>query len=192
MRLISSLILALILCVLCPASALCQADLGLRGVGLGIGLVDPDNVDATFGFGLLADLGRLSEPIQLEANLSYWSKSEGMSGFGEASVRDISFGGRCKYYFPTESSSLRPFAGAGLGLHFFKAKASIPDLDIGGFIVPGTTIEDSSVKLGLDLGGGLATPINEKADVIGELWYSLVSDIDQLSFRLGVMYKLGM
>jgi hypothetical protein len=56
---------------------------------------------------------------------------------------------------------------------------------------PATTVEDSSTKLGLDLGGGVATAINPQLDFLGELWYGIVSDVSQLSLRVGVSYKLG-
>ena len=88
-------------------------------------------------------------------------------------------------------SALRPFAGAGLSLHFLKVEATLPDMDLGGLIIPGMSVEDSSTKLGLDLGGGMVTAINGKTDLIGELWYAVVSDIGQFSFKLGVLYKLG-
>ena len=187
--LISTLI---ILGLLFPAVSSAQTELGFQGVGFMAGLVAPENLDATVGFGLIADLGTFTEQIALEANLNYWSQSEGMSGFGEVSIRDIAFGGKTKYFFPMTNSSLRPFAGAGLSLHFVKAEVTTEEIDLGGgFIIPGTSVGDSSTKLGLDLGGGMATSISEKTDFIGELWYGVVSDINQFSFKLGVLYKLG-
>jgi len=178
------------LAILAPATAMSQSDMGLKGVGLELGMVDPENIGATFGFALLGDFGTITPNFQLEGNIGYWSKSEEVVG-GKSSISDITFGAKGKYVFETNNPSLRPFAGAGLGLHYLRAEATFPDLDIGGFIIPGMSVDDSQLKLGLDLGGGLATSISEKADFIGEMWYSLVSDVNQLSLKVGFMYKLG-
>jgi hypothetical protein len=191
MRRLTILSTLLILGLTFPAISLAQTELGFRGAGFSAGLVDPQDLDATLGFGMIADLGTLTPRTMLEANLGYWSQSEGVSGLGEISARDIVFGGKAKYFFPMTDSVLRPFAGAGLSLHFLKVEATLPDMDLGGLIIPGMSAEDSSTKLGLDLGGGMATAINGKTDLIGELWYAVVSDIGQFSFKLGVLYKLG-
>jgi len=59
----------------------------------------------------------------------------------------------------------------------------------GGF--PAMTEEDSTNKLGLDLGGGLQTPINERMDFHAEAWYGIVSDVNQFALRVGVSQKIG-
>jgi len=168
-----------------------QTDLGLKGAGLEIGLVSPQDVDATFGFGVFADLGSIAPQFMLEAYLDYWSKSEDIVG-GETMVRDWALGAKGKYVFPAENTRVRPYVGAGLGLHLVKAKVSIPDTDFGGIIVPGMTVEDSMTKLGIDLGGGLTTPLSDRADFVGEFWYGIVSDLNQLSLKVGVLYRFGM
>lgn len=165
-----------------------ESNLGLNRLGVEIGLVDPEAAGSTLGFGAFADLGNLSRDVRLSSHLGYWSKSE--EDFGaEASVRDISVGARARYMFHV-ASKLQPYAGAGLGLHFFHAKVVVPDQDMGGgFIMPGFTAEDSETKLGLDLGGGAVTPLNPKTDLFLDLWYTL-ADIDQLSMKAGVSFRL--
>ncbi len=178
-------------CLAAAPAIMAQTDFGLKGAGLEIGLVSPQDIDATFGFGVFADLGNITPQFMLETYVDYWSKSEDIVGGGETMVRDWAFGAKGKYVFPTENTRVRPFAGAGLGLHFVKAKVSISDMDFGGIIVPGMTVEDSMTKLGLDLGGGLTTPLSGRADFVGELWYGIVSDLNQLSLKVGVLYRLG-
>jgi hypothetical protein len=58
--------------------------------------------------------------------------------------------------------------------------------------MPGSemTVEDSATKLGLDLGGGLAAAVSPRANLLGELWYSVVSDVSQFSLRCGMSYSL--
>ena len=92
--------------------------------------------------------------------------------------------------FHVASRKLQPYAGAGLGIHFFHAKIEVPDEDMGGgFIIPGFTAEDSMTKLGLDLGGGAIKPLNPKTDLFVDLWYTL-ADIDQLSMKAGLSFRL--
>ncbi len=90
--------------------------------------------------------------------------------------------------FPVKNPKVRPFAGAGLGMHFINVQLDIPaDLILG---IPAFTLEDSSTKVGLDIGGGVSAAINDKTDFIGELWYGLVTDVNQLTLNVGFLYKL--
>jgi opacity protein-like surface antigen len=167
-----------------------NAGLGLNRLGLEVGLVDPEGASSTVGFGAFADLGTLTPDIRLSSHLGYWSKSENDFG-AEASVRDISVGARAKYMFRVSSPKVQPYAGAGLGLHFFHSKVEVPDMDLGGgFIVPGFTAEDSATKVGLDMGGGAVTPLSPKTDLFADFWYT-VADIDQVSLKAGVSFLLS-
>jgi hypothetical protein len=71
-------------------------------------------------------------------------------------------------------------------MHFIGAEATMA---IPGF--PTTTVEDSQTKLGLDLGGGMAMSVSPRTDLLGELWYGVVSDVSQFSLRCGLSYKFG-
>jgi opacity protein-like surface antigen len=93
--------------------------------------------------------------------------------------------------FHTSSPKVRPYAGAGLGLHFFHTKVQVSDMNLGGgFIIPGFTAEDSATKVGLDLGGGASTPLSPKTDLFADFWYTL-ADIDQVSLKAGVSFLLS-
>jgi opacity protein-like surface antigen len=180
------LLLALVTSVLVASTAVAQTSLGLKGVGVAVGYVSPEDVDGTFGLGVLADCGAITPRIGLESRLDYWSKSEEAFG-AEASISDITLGARGKYFFEVTNPKVRPFAGAGLGIHFLQSKVTIPAQ----FGFPESTVEESTTKLGLDLGGGVATAVGPRTDLLGELWYGIVSDVSQLSLRLGVSYRLG-
>lgn len=181
-----------VFCTVGAQSALAQSDLGLTAAGVNVGMVDPEGVDATLGFGVFADLGTIAPQFRLSTHLDYWSKSED-AGFGaEASVHDVSLMARGRYMIPVESPKFQPFVGAGMGLHFVSAEVSIPDVDLGGgVIIPGMTVSDSSTELGIDFGGGFSTPISPSADLSGELWYSIVDQFDQVALKVGVAFKLG-
>jgi Outer membrane protein beta-barrel domain len=173
-------IVALALCMVVSHDAMAQPSLGLKAVGFQAGLVSPEDMDATFGLGAFADLGMLTPNVRLRTHLDYWSKSEDEFG-AEFSVRDITLGARAHYLIPMTSSTIQPYAGAGFGLHFLHAEMS--DL--------GVTVDDSSTKLGIDLGGGLAWPMSPSADLMAELWYGIVDDASQMSMRAGMSFRLG-
>ena len=181
-----ALLLAIVTCTVASTEAMAQADLGFKRIGAAVGFVSPEDLDGTFTFGVFADAGTLTPMIALEPHLDYWSWSEGAYG-SEATVRDITLGVRGKYLFEVANSTIRPFAGAGLGMHFLHAEVVIPAQ--GGF--PEETVEDSQTKLGIDLGGGLATPMSPVLDFHAEVWYGIVSDFNQLSLRAGISRKLG-
>jgi len=181
------LFLALAFCTMTAQSALAQSELGLKRAGVAIGIVSPENLDAAFGFGVFADLGNLTPQIGLEPRIDYWSQSESVFGGGKFSVRDLTIGARGKYFFPTSNPKLRPFAGAGLGLHMLNAEVEIVDPFSGQTM----TAEDSSTKLGLDLGGGFAAPLSPRTDLLAEIWYGIVSDFSQFSLRVGLSHVLG-
>jgi opacity protein-like surface antigen len=162
-----------------------HSSLGLKQVGVALGYVSPENVDGAFSFGGFADWGQIAPNWGLESRIDYWSHSE--SSFGaDASIHDIVVGARTKYYFPVANPKLQPFAGGGLGLHFLEAKVETPAQPG----IPAMSLSSSDTKLGIDLGGGVAMPINMKANFLGEAWYTVVSDVSQLQLRAGVSFKL--
>ena len=68
---------------------------------------------------------------------------------------------------------------------------TVADFDLGGgFIVPGYTASDSETKLGIDLGGGVSTPVGQRTNLFGEFWYT-AADIDQVSLRAGLSSQLS-
>ena len=179
-------LIALAASIAIAPAALAQSDLGLKNLGVAVGYVSPENADGTFSIGGFADLGTMAPNIGLEARLDYWSWGESAYG-AEVNVSDVILGARGKYFFETANPRVRPFAGAGLGLHILSVETTIPPQ--GGF--PGMTSNESWNRLGLDLGGGVVTPINERTDFLGEAWYGIVSDFGQFSLRAAVSFKLG-
>ena len=173
------------------APAWSQARLGLRGAGLELDVVGPENVDATFGIGAFADLGTITRNVRLEAYMDFWSKSEEAFGF-KASANDLSLGARSKYMFRIPNPRLLPFAGGGIGVHFIQADVIVPEQNLGGSTVPGFVLEDSATKIGLDFGGGLLYNLNGRASLSTEVWYSLVDQINQLSLEVGFLWHFAL
>ena len=192
MRALTVFALALAICALTVQNAMAESNMGLKALGGNVGLVSPEDIDETIGFGAFADWGSFAPNWQLGSNLDFWSKSEDLGfGDGEASIRDISLSTRAKYLFAVSSPKFQPFVGGGLGIHFLRAEVTIPDEDLGGgFIIPGMTVSDTQTELGLDLGGGFRTPLGANTELAGDLWYSVVEDFSNLSLKVGVAFRL--
>jgi hypothetical protein len=188
MKRISVMAVAIAICTLGVVDASAQANLALKGIGLKVGVVNPEQLSSTLGFSVIADLGTVHPKVALESYAGYWSQTQ--NDFGtEFGVNDISFGGKAKYLFTTNNPTLTPYASAGLGLHIMNAHVDLPAGSFGGF--PGATVEDTNVDLGLDLGGGLRIDRGSQFSFVGELAYSIVSDVNQFSFMLGAVYMFG-
>ena len=59
------------------------------------------------------------------------------------------------------------------------------------FGFPAVTAEGTSTKLGLDLGGGIATGLGPRTDLLAETWFGVVDAANSFSLRAGLSYKLG-
>ena len=160
--------LALGFCAFLSQNAIAQSNLGLKAAGVELGIVSTENLSATPEFGAFADLGTLAPNIRLMSHLELWSHSEDMPFGGTATFGDVALRVRGEYEFVTSSPRVQPFVGAGLGLHFLHAKVEDPLFG---------TADDSSTKLGLDLGGGFVSPVNPKVNFIGEGWYGVVDGL---------------
>jgi hypothetical protein len=183
-----AILLTLAVCAFFSQTAFAETNLGLKGIGGAVGVVDAEDMDATFGLGLMVDHGTIVPHLALESRLDWWSKSQDAYG-SEVTARDIAVGARCKYLFDVSTPTIKPFVGGGLGLHFLHAEVNM--VPPPGFPGQPMSVEDSSTKLGLDLGGGMMAGIGPRTALLAELWYGVVSDFSQLSFRVGMEYKFG-
>jgi opacity protein-like surface antigen len=164
-------------------TAMAAADFGLKGIGVRVGVVEPENLDTTVGFGFFMDLGTFHPNVAFETYVDYWSNSIDV-GFMDTSFRDVAVGAKVEYLFTLSRPTIHPFIGGGLSMHFLQQS-----VDLGGLSVPGMSLDVSDTKLGLDLGGGLRAGVAEHLDIIGEAWYSMVPDFNQLVATGGIAYK---
>jgi hypothetical protein len=183
---------AVAFCTLMAADASAQANLALRGIGLKAGIVNPEDLDMTLGVGLVFDLGTVFTPNwALESYAGFWSQTEEAYG-AEFGVKDFSFGAKTKYMFTTKNPALQPFAGGGLGLHVMNAHAEVDPVTFGGTVVfPGSSVDETELKIGLDLGGGLRYDAGKQFAFIGEGWFTVVSDVSHFSLMAGAVYMFG-
>lgn len=171
------------------SAASAGASLGLKGIGVRAGMVNAENLDATVAFGVFADLGTFHPNVSFETFVNYWSKSEGIEGLSEVSFRDIAIGAKAEYMFAA-TPTIKPFIGGGMSVHLLHSEASTEAMDFGTFTFPGMSVDASDTKLGFDLGGGLRAGVSDRVDIIGEAWYSIVSDFNQLGLQAGLLFRL--
>ncbi|HXV13926.1 MAG TPA: outer membrane beta-barrel protein [Candidatus Krumholzibacteria bacterium] len=191
MKRFSVVLAAVAFCTLMAADASAQANFALRGIGLKAGVVNPEDLDTTLGLGLIFDLGTIHPDWAFESYAGYWSQTEEDFG-GEFGVRDFSFGAKTKYMFKTSNPAVQPFAGGGLGLHVLSAHAEIDPISVGGTVIfPGSSVEETELRVGLDLGGGLRYDAGKQFAFLGEGWFSVVSDASHFSLMVGAVYMFG-
>jgi len=176
---------AVIIMLLFIASEI-RAQVSLTGGGAKLFFVDPEGIESAIGIGLFADLGEVLNRTRLEAHLDYWSKSyEFGVDAGSSSFRDIAISAMAKYMMDSPRPELRPFIGGGLSLHVFRSKITAK------YFTEPESISKSEAKIGIDLGGGAFYAINPQIELLAELKFRLVSDINQLMITVGALYNLG-
>jgi hypothetical protein len=149
------------------------------------GFVSPEDLDGTFSIGVFVDHGYIAPRLGLESRIDFWSTSE--EAFGtELAVSDVTIGARAKYYFEVNHPTIRPFAGAGLGIHLLHAKAT---LSMPGF--PDETVSDFRDQARARHRRRTRGADEPALGLQRELWYGIVSDVGQFSIRAGFEYKLG-
>lgn len=163
-------------------TAMAAANIGLKGIGVRVGVIEPENLDTTVGFGILMDLGTFHPNVGFETYATYWSYDLDVV-LAESSFRDIAVGAKVRYLIDTSRPTIHPFIGGGASVHILHSEATVP------FSSGSLTVDASDTKLGFDLGGGLRAGVADKVDIIGEAWYSFVSDFNQLVATGGLVFK---
>lgn len=176
------LFFTLLIGVLISTQSSAQSNMGLKAIGVRGAFVNPEDLKSTAGFGVFADLGTITGSIGVETHVDYWSQSEDVTGV-KSSVHDIALGARGKHTFALQNTGIQPFIGTGVSVHFLNAKVTDSN-------DPSLSGTDSSTKIGLDLGGGIAAQLTDQIDFRTEAWY-VMSDMSQFSLNMGLAMKLG-
>ena len=191
MKRLSAALAVVLLCTFVTADASAQASLGLRGIGLKAGVVNPEDIDMTLGIGLVLDLGTIHPDWAFESYAGFWSQTEDEFGV-EVGIRDFAFGAKTKYMFTTSNPSVKPYLGGGLGFHVLNAHADVAPVYAGTILVaPGFSDSETELRVGMDLGGGVRIDNGGQFAFIGEGWFSLVSDANHFSLMAGAVYMFG-
>lgn len=182
-------ILFFVLLIVLNLSIKAQSDFGLKGIGAKLGYVSPeDPIESTIGFGAVANLGTIFSNIRLDATIDIWSKSYGgLSPYGKAdyTYTEITLAALGKYYFQLKNSSIKPYAGLGLGLIIGRSsfEYSIPYF--------GSSSESTSeTNLGFRILGGVDYKLSPQLNSFLEIFYH-ANGADFLGIFAGVTYMLG-
>ena len=180
---------AVLLLVMSLAPAvLAASDIGFYGFGARVGFVMPeDPIESTFGLGIHADLGTLTDNLHLGTVVEYWGKSyEATAGpyeIADWSWSEIVVAGTVKYMFPTQSS-IRPYLGGEVGFTIgrwdWESSYSGINFDESG----------SDTEIGFGALGGVEIPLSSSMKGIAEVKYH-IDGIDYLGIFGGITLLLG-
>lgn len=193
-----------------PATAQGLADydyenLRLRGVGVDLGIVSPNDLDATVQIGARLDLGFLGPNIRLVPRVAYWDTE-----LEEAEVRELAdrletlveeqnpgqprptldlgrvdrsafITGVDLHWLPLLRETTRPYFGIGAELYFLNGE--------------GPAIEDTFIEDALDLltagasaVGGVEVDVGGGFTAYGELRGTLVADANTIGLVAGLAF----
>lgn len=171
------------------STSFAQMMLGPKGIGGFAGYVKPEDIDGTFGFGAVVDLGTFTPALGWEVEGAYWSKSETEEAFGikvKATISDIAISSHLKYRFPMPQSPIKPYAGGGIGIHIVEVEGEVT------FLGETETASETETKFGFHLLGGGEFEASPQVKVFAEARFSLVEDFNQFGLFGGAKFKLGM
>jgi hypothetical protein len=177
----------------CTVQASANSDIGLKGIGVKVGLLVPeDPLDNTFTIGAVADLGTFIPQLHWDVSLQYWSAGYNQGIFGanyDWSWSDIALKSTVRYFFPVKSN-LEPYLGGGIGMHFYSWKWDYPGYSYGGYVHPGASLSDTETKFDLHFVGGAQFSLAPNWKLQAEAEYA-IADIDQFMLGANIIYILG-
>lgn len=125
----------------------------------------------------------LVEQISLMPTIEYWRNSSNVQPFDIQSTRkDATLGADLVYEVPREG--LKPYFGAGIGLHFISTEVNAPSLGL-------DDESDSLTKAGFAVLGGVTYALAGRLHNLLEVKYHHIPDNSQFKINWGVSIDLG-
>lgn len=180
-------------------------NLSFRGVGMALGAVAPNRVDAAAAFSIRADLGYLGPGVRIVPTVAFWSsdfKNAEVSRLesqllalinrnlppsqqltevelDQIGLSDLSFGLDAHMVWALPSLRVLSYAGGGFAAHVMNGS---------GAAVEGTFVEDllDRISAGVNAHVGLEYPITPQIRAYGEGRFELIQDLRYLEVRAGV------
>jgi opacity protein-like surface antigen len=138
--------------------------------------------------GLSARVGLRStsivEGFDLLPYVEYWrnsTRNEVLDHTITSTRKDATLGADARYTFQREG--LRPYVGAGLGVHFLSTEVDAPTLGL-------DHATDSVIKGGLSALAGITFPLSKHLDNFMELKYHHLPGYSQVKINMGIAWKL--
>lgn len=179
-------VIATVFCVaaLAASNAFAQTPVGVRAVGVQGAWVNPDELDATYGFNAFVDVGIPLTSFVISPFIDYWSKTteSALDPNIETSFRDWAVGGTLKWTFPVPNPIFQPFVGGGLAAHMLKSEIS--DAILG-------SIDVSDTKIGWHVGGGSSFGLGASNwSLQTEAWYTDVDGFNTTQVKAGLAFRI--
>lgn len=165
-----------------------ETDLGFKGGGFRIGMVDPEGSwKPTSEFGLTADLGSPMENVFLDGSIGYWASKldDGLPAGYEFTLSDFSLRVGGKYQLMVGATS--PFVGGGVGYHLYALALDTPSGESSSELLNDYTQDDQGV---LYLTGGVEQSFGE--NVLGSVAARFdIAELTQMAFQVNFNYMIG-
>ena len=155
--------------------------LGYAQLNAGLAFIYGSEIEQ-FGIAAKGQYNGIAENIDGSVGLHFFFPDK-VSGFGgevKSSLFTINLDG---HYNVEAGESFDVFGLAGLNIASITVKVDSSNPFIG-------SGKESDTKIGLNIGGGASTAINEKLKGFGEIKY-VISDFDQLVVAFGVLMAFG-
>lgn len=180
MAAMTGLVLAVSLALTTPALAQSgnqATGLGIRGLGVRLGLVDPEDASSALMYGVHLDAGTIVTNVHLVPSVEYWNVGSDV-GIYNTDYSDLAIKLDANVDFPLQDQRLVPYLGGGLGLHRVKFDSNVPGVG-----------DKSDSKLGFTVQGGMRNEFTPNLSLFGELGYAFVENANQLRLLGGFTYK---
>jgi opacity protein-like surface antigen len=177
---------ACLLITVCSTDASATSDIGFKGIGPRLGFVDPQgSLDGTVEFGVAMEFGEIVRQLHWDGSVSFWSSGRHYNYYDshrdyfryDWTVRDIILRSGVNYHFV--EGPWVPYAGGGLGLHFFS-------WDYNGAPYYNN---NSDTKLGLYIDGGIEHDFSRDWKGQVQLQFDF-ADPDQTALMFNLIYRL--
>lgn len=184
MRCLTRMSLAALLCAALAPIASAATDAHPVGIDAMTATVMQEGQSSFSGIGLRMRIASPSfiEGIEFMPTVEYWRNANSVQPFGISTRRkDATLGVDVRYSF--RSTGLKPYAGAGYGLHFLSSAVDAPSLGI-------NNQSNALIKGGLSAMGGASFALAGRFDNFVELKYHHVPSYRQLKLNWGIAMKL--
>ena len=162
-----------------------KSDIGFKGIGQRIGFVDPEGgLDGTVEFGVAFEFGEFVRQLHWDGSVSFWSSGRNYRYYHDDrydkydwTLRDFVLRSGVNYHFV--EGEWVPYAGGGLGLHFYSWDYS------------GAPYYNNAndTKIGLYIDGGLEHQFS--ANWTGQMQLQFdFAEPDQTALLFNLIYRL--
>ena len=169
------ILLISVLSLTLPVSA---ADMGLKRLSGKVGIIFPEDLDMGFMLGAAADVGEITDNLNLVPLISYWNAGEEEGSF-EVTVTNFQIGADVQYYIENVKGL---YFGGGLSVNFKSATLKNTATNQEG--------DDSETDIGIGLLGGYELPIGKTTTGFAHLKYNIISDLNTFAIVIGVWFDM--